>query len=303
MVRQPIWIVIVIAVFFVGVGVSYAHFANTYDPMSMKFQNQQMFDQMMSNNPRMSQQWMDSGMMNPQQMMNDPQSMNQWMNTMMQNPQAIQQMHDMMMSNSQHMSQMMSPMMDTMMNDPDMQKQMMDMMINNQGMMSSMMNNQDMMDMMGSGMMNGNMMMGDNMMSQQMQKQNEDKQTETTSSSYVQMVDGIQIVTINAKEFKFIPSEIHINTGKTKFILVNDGVAEHELVVYDISKKDIVDKAELAEDEATIKKNILFEIEEVPSGESGETDVLNLQEGSYVMGCHVPGHYEAGMKGTLDIES
>ncbi len=64
MVSQPIWIGIVIGVFFVGIGVSYAHFANTYDPMSMKFQNQELFDQMMSNNPRMSQQWMDSDMMN-----------------------------------------------------------------------------------------------------------------------------------------------------------------------------------------------------------------------------------------------
>ncbi len=61
-VSQPIWIAIVIVVFFVGIGLSYAHFANTYDPMSMKFQNQELFDQMMSNNPKMSQQWMDSDM-------------------------------------------------------------------------------------------------------------------------------------------------------------------------------------------------------------------------------------------------
>jgi len=141
------------------------------------------------------------------------------------------------------------------------------------------------------------------MPSQQMQKQNEDKQTENVPSSYVQMIDGVQVVIIHAKEFKFIPSEININTGKTKFVLINDGEAVHELVVYDISKKDIVDKAELAEDEATIGKNILFEIEEVHPGESGESDVLNLQEGSYVMGCHVPGHYEAGMKGTIEIKS
>jgi len=61
-VSQPIWIAIVIVVFFVGIGLSYAHFANTYDPMSMKFHNQELFDQMMSNNPKMSQHWMDSGM-------------------------------------------------------------------------------------------------------------------------------------------------------------------------------------------------------------------------------------------------
>ena len=87
MVSQPIWIGIVIVVFFVGIGVSYAHFANTYDPMSMKFQNQGLFDQMMSNNPRMSQQWMDSGVMNQQsmqQMMQDPTFRNEMMEFMIQ---------------------------------------------------------------------------------------------------------------------------------------------------------------------------------------------------------------------------
>jgi hypothetical protein len=157
MVSQSIWIAIVIGMFFVGIGVSYTHFANTYDPMSMKFQNQELFDQMMSNNPKMFQQWMDSGMMNSQQMMMDSQYMNPWMNTMMQNPQAMQQMHDMMGSNSQYMNQMM----DTMMNDPQIQQQMMAMMMQNQGMMDTMMNNKQMMNMMSGSMMGNNMMMMD----------------------------------------------------------------------------------------------------------------------------------------------
>ena len=149
MVSQPIWIAIVIGVFFVGVGASYAHFASTYDPMSMKFQNQELFDQMMSNNPKMSQHWMGSDMMNPQQMMNDPQMMNQWMNTMMNDP------------------QMMNQMLTHMMNDP--------------GMMNYMMNNQDMMNMMG-----GNMMMGNNMMNNQQSSDNQndaDEKTETSTNS------------------------------------------------------------------------------------------------------------------------
>jgi len=298
MVNQGIWIAIVIGVFFVGVGTSYAHFANTYDPMSMKFQNQELFDQMMSKNPRMSQQWMDSEMMNQQQMMNDPQKMNRWMNTMMSDPQAMQQMHDMMMSNPQHMDQMMGPMMNTMMSDPQMQQQMMDVMMQNQGMMSSMTNNQDMMNM----MMGSGMMMNGNMMNQQMQKQNENKQTETILTSYVQLIDGVQVVTVNAKEFKFIPSEIHINPGMTKFVLVNNGVSEHEFVVYDASKQNILEKAELAEDEETIEENILFEIEEIHAGETGESEVMDLNKGSYVIGCLLPGHFDAGMKGTLYIE-
>jgi len=124
----------------------------------------------------------------------------------------------------------------------------------------------------------------------------------TLLPSDVEIIDGVQVVTIIAKEFKFNPSEIHVNSGNTKFIFVNDGIGEHELVVYETSKHDIIEKAELVEDEKTIEENILFEIEEVHSGESGESDVMNLTEGSYVIACHVPGHFHAGMKGTLQVE-
>ena len=37
MVSQPIWIAIAVGVFFIGIGVSYAIFANIYDPNTMKY--------------------------------------------------------------------------------------------------------------------------------------------------------------------------------------------------------------------------------------------------------------------------
>jgi len=54
-------------------GVSYTIFSDTYDPNTMKFANQELFDQMMSQNPRMSAQWMES--------MQDPQLHDQAMDT------------------------------------------------------------------------------------------------------------------------------------------------------------------------------------------------------------------------------
>ncbi len=72
MVSRSIWIGIVIGVFFVGIGVSYAIFSNTYDPSTMKFANQELFDQMMSNNPKMTAQWMELTTQDPQDMQ-DPQ--------------------------------------------------------------------------------------------------------------------------------------------------------------------------------------------------------------------------------------
>jgi len=68
MVQKSIWIGITIAVFFVGIGVSYTIFSSTYDPNTMKFANQELFDQMMSNNPKMTAQWMESTMQVPQDM-------------------------------------------------------------------------------------------------------------------------------------------------------------------------------------------------------------------------------------------
>jgi len=112
MVSRPKWITIVIIVFFVGIGASYAYFANTYDPMSMKFQNQKLFDQMMSQNPKMSQMWMDSDMMNS--MMNDPEMQKIIMSNM----------HD--SNQMQMMEDMMTDMMERMKTDPELEQAMME---------------------------------------------------------------------------------------------------------------------------------------------------------------------------------
>ena len=90
--KKVIWIAITVGVFFVGFGVSYAIFVNTYDPYTMKFRNQDLFDQMMSNNPKMTARWMDSTMMN------DPMMQQQMMNQMMQDTEFMQQMNNMMSS-------------------------------------------------------------------------------------------------------------------------------------------------------------------------------------------------------------
>ena len=62
MARQAIWIGIIIAVFFIGVGVSSAIFSVTYNPNTMKFANQELFEQMMSQNPKMTAKWLDTTM-------------------------------------------------------------------------------------------------------------------------------------------------------------------------------------------------------------------------------------------------
>ena len=63
MVSRYVWIGVVVGIFFAGIGASYAIFSNMYDDGStapMKFRNQQDFDQMISQNPKMTQQWLDA---------------------------------------------------------------------------------------------------------------------------------------------------------------------------------------------------------------------------------------------------
>jgi len=127
MVSQPIWVAIVIIVFFVGIGASYVHFTNTYDPMSMKFQNQELFEQMMSQNPKMSQMWMDSSMMN------EPQMQEQMRDMIMEHPQQMQQMIIGTMHDSDQMTMMedmMTDMMERMNTDPELEQSMMKHMAN-----------------------------------------------------------------------------------------------------------------------------------------------------------------------------
>jgi len=62
MTRQAVWIGITIGVFFAGIGISYAILSATYNPSTMKFTNQELFDMMMSQNPKMTAKWLDTTM-------------------------------------------------------------------------------------------------------------------------------------------------------------------------------------------------------------------------------------------------
>ena len=116
MVSNAILIGITVGVFFAGIGVSYAIFSSTFDPNTMKFANQELFDQMMSNNPKMTAQWMESMMQDPQ----FSQQMMEQMNDMMNDPKLQQQMMIMMMKNQNFMQDMMKNMMGSAMQGQDM---------------------------------------------------------------------------------------------------------------------------------------------------------------------------------------
>jgi hypothetical protein len=125
MVKQALWIGITIGVFFAGIGISYAIFSSTFDPNSMKFRNQELFDQMMSQNPKMSANWMET-MNTPQmqQWMSDPEHSQQMAQLMLDDHDFMMEMFGEMMEDPQLRLQMMGHMTD----DPEMWEQMQEMM-------------------------------------------------------------------------------------------------------------------------------------------------------------------------------
>jgi len=188
MISQPIWIGIVIGVFFVGIGVSYSIFANTYDPNTMKFQNQELFDQMVSQNPKMMANWMETMMEDTQfhdqamdYMAKNPEQMNQWM---VKDPKHVEEMSTAMKENHDFMMEMMS----VMMNDPALRLQML-------GHMTENLEAMDMMKkMMGQSMMSSEMMSGSMMESGMM---------EGDEAKIRELISGYQIV-LNNEEIEKI---------------------------------------------------------------------------------------------------
>lgn len=118
-------------------------------------------------------------------------------------------------------------------------------------------------------------------------------------------VDGTKaaprtITVMMSDAFRFDPAAITVQSGETiRFVLVNTGVIPHDFTIGDAAAQQ-------------------HHAEEMASGEMhhgggemnavlvdpGTTAELVYQFGSpdaWLIGCHVPGHYDAGMHGTLTI--
>jgi uncharacterized cupredoxin-like copper-binding protein len=87
-----------------------------------------------------------------------------------------------------------------------------------------------------------------------------------------------QEVTITGHDIYFDPAEVHIKAGKVKFILPNEGAAQHDFSI----------------DELGIQVDM-------PAGTTQEVEA-DIPSGTYEFYCNVPGHEDAGMVGTLVVE-
>jgi uncharacterized cupredoxin-like copper-binding protein len=110
-------------------------------------------------------------------------------------------------------------------------------------------------------------------------------------------------------QMRFTPSQIDVQAGETiRFVVTNSGRTAHEMVLG--SDKAIREHAE-AMKQAAAKGSTNQEEHHhgtgaaisVAAGKTGELVVSFAQATRLQMACLVPGHYEAGMRGTLEVKA
>lgn len=110
-------------------------------------------------------------------------------------------------------------------------------------------------------------------------------------------------------QMRFTPSQIDVQAGETiRFVVTNSGRTTHEMVLG--SDQDIRVHAE-AMKQAAAKGSAQQEHPHhgtgaaisVRAGQTGELVVTFAQATRLQMACLIPGHYEAGMRGTLEVKA
>ena len=103
-------------------------------------------------------------------------------------------------------------------------------------------------------------------------------------------------------DMRFVPDQIQVRTGEIlRFLVFNDGKVPHELV--------LGTDAEIAEHAQEMQKGSSHDAHshapgasiELGPGEQGELVIRFAKATTLQMACLIPGHYQAGMKGKVQV--
>lgn len=119
----------------------------------------------------------------------------------------------------------------------------------------------------------------------------------------MESADASRVIEITAKDdLTFEPSSVTVTAGETvTFRVTNDGVLPHDFTLGDTHLQDEheAEMAEMSGDMAMHDEPNAFVLQ---PGETKEMTWHITSSGELLYGCHQPGHYAAGMKGTITIE-
>lgn len=102
-----------------------------------------------------------------------------------------------------------------------------------------------------------------------------------------------------ADTMRFSPSEVKVKRGDSvKFVVRNTGKMMHEMV---IGRQEGLEKhAEMMKKHPGMEHEAPYMVHVSP-GKKEEIIWTFTQPGTFIYGCLIPGHWEAGMKGTIVV--
>lgn len=128
---------------------------------------------------------------------------------------------------------------------------------------------------------------------------------EFTFGSPADASDADRVIEVDANDdFTFGPEEIMVSAGETiTFVVTNTGKIPHDFTLGDLATQD-EHEAEMAEMMADVEMahddaNAVV----IAPGETKELTWHFSESGSFLTGCHQPGHYAAGMVGAVNVEA
>lgn len=125
--------------------------------------------------------------------------------------------------------------------------------------------------------------------------------TEAPAASPTAETLGTRFEVTLTDDFKMAPASLRVPAGKPlTFVVTNDGLLDHEFFIGDETAQ--------ASHEAEMKAMGGMQHDEamgiaVKAGETKELSVTLEAGGEMIAGCHVTGHYAAGMKAMIEVAS
>jgi uncharacterized cupredoxin-like copper-binding protein len=103
-------------------------------------------------------------------------------------------------------------------------------------------------------------------------------------------------VTLTIRYSRFVPSVLEVRSGTTvRFVVRNLDPIAHELIVGDEAVQDVHERGS-----ETHHGERPGEVS-VPAGSTAETTYVFDGPGTVLLGCHLPGHWDHGMRGTVRV--
>ena len=115
---------------------------------------------------------------------------------------------------------------------------------------------------------------------------------------------GPQQVTITATELKFTPNTVTLTVGQpVQLTIVNQGAMDHDLKsALPIAEFTYQRAANDADEQQQNVKDGVLDVD-FKAGDQAQVTFTPTTAGTYAFACDVPGHADAGMKGTFVVQA